>query len=236
MSESKEKDILKKIMESETWEDVIYNIVSIEGLDPWDIDIVKLADSFLKYIETVKMLDFRIPAKIIFVAAILLKLKIETLFPKEEEDEMIQIAQTFDEELEILKEKLQQIKIPAPVERMPTRPVTLEELIDALRKAMRVKERKDRRKHVLGKRIAENILLNEEDIEKRINNLLKEIEDLTRLLNKNKVEFSKLVDEWKREEIVKHFLPLLYLAQRGDVTTEQEEFFKEIWVGLKNLN
>jgi segregation and condensation protein A len=227
-----EQDLLKTVIQSESWEDVIYNIVSIEGLDPWDIDIVKLADSFLKYIESIKMLDFRIPAKIVFVAAVLLKLKTDSLFPQEKEEE-IALPQINEDELKVFKEKLEQIKLSPPLERMPARAVTLDELIEALRKAMRVKERKEYRRHVLGKKVANNIDVSEEDIEKRIERLLKEIEDLSKMLNKEKIEFSRLVDKWEREEIVKHFLPLLYLTNRGDVTAEQEEFFKEIWVSKK---
>ncbi len=232
MNKLTEQDLLKTVMESESWEDVIYNIVSIEGLDPWDIDIVKLADSFLKYIEGIKMLDFRIPAKIVFVAAVLLKLKTESLFPKEKEEDAV-LPQMDEDEFKTLREKLQQIKLSPPLERMPTRAVTLDELVEALRKAMRVKERKEYRRHALGKKVANHINVSEEDIEKRIERLLKEIEDLSRMLNKEKIEFSKIVDKWERDEIVKHFLPLLYLANRGDVSAEQEEFFKEIWVSKK---
>jgi segregation and condensation protein A len=232
MSKLTEQDLLKTVIQSESWEDVIYNIVSIEGLDPWDIDIVKLADSFLKYIESIKMLDFRIPAKIVFVAAVLLKLKTDSLFPQEKEEEMI-LPQINEDELKIFKEKLEQIKLSPPLERMPARAVTLDELIEALRKAMRVKERKEYRRHALGKKVANHIDVSEEDIEKRIERLLKEIEDLSKMLNKEKIEFSRLVDKWEREEIVKHFLPLLYLANRGDVTAEQEEFFKEILISKK---
>jgi len=232
MSKLTEQDLLKTVIESESWEDVIYNIVSIEGLDPWDVDIVKLADSFLKYIENIKMLDFRIPAKIVFVAAILLKLKTETLFPKEKEEE-IAVPQIEEDELKAIKEKLQQIKLSPPLERMPTRAVTLDELVDALRKALKVKEKKEYRRHALGKKVANNINMEEEDIEKRIEDLLKEIDDLSKMLNKQKIEFSRLVDRWEREEIVKHFLPLLYLANRGEIVAEQEEFFKEIFVSKK---
>ncbi|MEM5799171.1 MAG: ScpA family protein [Candidatus Aenigmatarchaeota archaeon] len=233
MSKLTEQDLLKTVMESESWEEVIYNIVSIEGLDPWDIDIIKLTDSFLKYIENIKMLDFRIPAKIVFVAAILLKLKTETLFPKQKEEEIV-LSEINEDEFKEIREKLHQIKLTPPLERMPTRTVTLDELLEALRKAMKVKERKEYRRHALGKKMANHINISEEDIEKRIENLLKEIEDLTKMLKKEKVEFSKLVDKWERNEIVKYFLPLLYLANRGDVTAEQEEFFKEIYISKKN--
>jgi len=49
-------------------------------------------------------------------------------------------------------------------------------------------------------------------------------------LGSDKVEFSKLVKEWTRDQIVSTFLPILYLSTRGEVKTEQEEIFKEIWV------
>lgn len=226
-----EQDLLKTVMETESWEDVIYNIVSLEGLDPWDIDIVRLTDSFLKYIEGIRMLDFRIPAKIVFVAAILLKLKAETLFPKEEED--IQIPQEDVDEYKLIREKLAQISLKPPIERITTRAVSLEELVAALRKAMEVRERKEQRRRTLGRRIANNINITEEDIEVRINKLMDEIDFLIKKLKKDKVEFSKIVDEWKRDEIVKHFLPLLYLSTRGNVKTEQEDFFKEIYISRK---
>ena len=77
----KEESLLEMILKEESWEELIYNIVSYEGLDPWDVDIIKLADSFLKYIEGMKTLDFRIPAKVVLVAAILLKLKSDILSP-----------------------------------------------------------------------------------------------------------------------------------------------------------
>jgi len=227
-----EQDLLKKVMESESWEEVIYHIVSLEGLDPWDIDIVKLANSFLNYIETIRMLDFRIPAKIVFVAAILLKLKVETLFPHEEE-----IMPTIPEEIDeykILREKLSQIKLKPPLERIPKRNVTLEELVNALRKALAVKERKEIRKHTLGRKIVNNIDISEEDIEIRIKKLMDEIDFLIKKLNADKIEFSKIVEDWNRDEIVKHFLPLLYLSTRGSIETQQEDFFEEIFIKKKN--
>lgn len=227
-----EQDLLKTVMETESWEDVIYNIVSIEGLDPWDIDIIKLTDSFLKYIESIKMLDFRIPAKIVFVAAILLKLKVETLFPQE--DEEIQIPEENIDEYKLIREKLSEISLKPPLNRITTRAVTLEELVSALKKAMEVKERKEQRRRILGKNIVNNINLTEEDIEIRIKKLMDEIDTLLKKLKTNKVEFSKIVHDWRRDEIVKHFLPLLYLSTRGNVITEQEDFFKEIYIFKKN--
>jgi len=226
-------NLLKLIIEKQSWEDIIYHIVSYENLDPWDIDIVKLADSFMRYIRKLKMLDFRIPAKVILVAAILLKLKSDTLSPFKSEEVEYANEIPFNE-YEELREKLSQIKLSPSIQRRVKRKVTLEELVDALKKAMKVKKKKERLRKLLDKRIAEEITI-EEDIESRIKKLLSKIDSLIAKLKSKKVGFRKLVDRWEREEIVRNFVPLLHLSSRGVVETEQKKLFDEIWI-LKREN
>ncbi|MCX6821965.1 MAG: segregation/condensation protein A [Candidatus Aenigmarchaeota archaeon] len=228
-----EQNLLEMIIKEESWEELIYNIVSYEGMDPWDVDIIKLADSFLKYIEGVKTLDFRIPAKVVLVAAILLKLKSEVLSPlKAEEMEYFPASGLTVDEFQQIREELSKLSLKPPIERHVKRKVTLDELIDALNKAMKVEEKKETVKRVLGKRLKAEIG-EEEDIEVRINELMSEIDGLLSKLKSEKVEFSKIVEKWERDEIVRHFMPLLYLSSRGKVATEQEEFFKEILISKK---
>src|SRR4030042_2668073 len=86
---TEEENILKMVMEKENWEEVIYYIVSLENINPWDVDLVKLTESFLRFIKNIEELDFRIPAKVIFVAAILLRLKSDTLSIFEEDTDVI---------------------------------------------------------------------------------------------------------------------------------------------------
>ncbi len=228
-----EQNLLESLIQKESWEDMISQIITIEGINPWDIDIAKLSDSFLKYIEGLKLLDFRIPAKVVVVAVLLLKLKAESLFPREQEQNLqVEQPNNLDEFMQ-LRMKLATLNLSPPMERLPKRAVTLDELVVALRKAMKTLEKKEVRKKTLGRRIASNINLDEEDIEVRIKRLMDEIDGFVKKLKDNKVEFSKIVDEWERDEIVRHFLPLLYLSSRGKVETEQEEFFKEIWISKK---
>lgn len=228
-----EQNLLEMIIKEESWEELIYNIVSYEGLDPWDIDIIKLTDSFIKYIEGLKVLDFRIPAKVVLVAAILLKLKSDILSPlKGVETEYFPESTQLSPDFQQIIEDLKKFKLKPPMERHVKRKVTLDELVDALRKAMKVKGKKERIRRVLGRRIRREIG-EEVDVEVRIKELMSEIDNLLMKLKSNKVEFSKIVDKWVREEIVKHFMPLLYLSSRGKVSTEQEEFFKEIYIFKK---
>jgi len=225
-----EQNLLEMIIKEQSWEELIYNIVSYEGLDPWNVDIIKLTNSFLKYIEKMKTLDFRIPAKVVLVAAILLKLKSEVLSPiRREETEYFPEESQLPDELVWIRQQLTGINLKPPMQRRVKRKVTLDELVNALTKAMKVKEKKERIKRKLGRRIRREIG-DEIDIEIRIKELMSDIDSLLFKLKSDKVEFSKIVDKWEREEIVKHFMPLLHLSKRGKVGTEQEEFFKEIFI------
>jgi len=230
MFEMEEQNLLEMILKEESWEELIYNIVSYESLDPWDIDIIKLTDSFLQYIEGIRILDFRIPAKVVLVAAILLKLKSDIISPlKIEGTEYYPEDMKMLNEYEQIKLELENMELKPPMERRVKRKVTIDELIDALKKAMRVKQKKDTIRRKLGKRIRAEIG-EEEDIELRIKTLMSDIDLLLTKLKADKVMFSKIIDKWERDEIVRYFMPLLYLSSRGKVNTEQKEFFKEIFI------
>lgn len=230
-----EQQLLDTIIKEQDWEELIYNIVTIENLDPWDIDLVKLTRSFLAYLKKIENLDFRVPAKVVLVAAILLKLKIEYigLF----EREVLEIISGETEELEgidfkALEEYLDKFRV--PIKRKGMRKITLEELVDALKKAIAVEERRIEKETRLTKRIREEIEVSEEDIEEKIMKILNEIETLLKKLKRNKVSFSQIVEEWSRECIVDHFIPILHLNTRGKIDCEQKEMFKEIYISKRD--
>ncbi|MFH0711117.1 MAG: segregation/condensation protein A [Candidatus Aenigmatarchaeota archaeon] len=227
-----EENLIKLIIEKENWEEVIYQIVSLENLNPWDIDLLKLSESFLKYISKLEELDFRIPAKIVFVAAILLRLKADYLSIFEEEETIEEIAKKqpfidigIDPNL---------IQLGLPMKRMPKRQITLEELMSALNKAMKVKENRVERRMVWEQRLEAQITA--EDITVRIERMMDEIEELMKKMKDEKITFSQVVKKWKRDEIVSRFIPLLHLEQNHQIETHQEDFFKEIYIFKRNEN
>jgi chromatin segregation and condensation protein Rec8/ScpA/Scc1 (kleisin family) len=220
-----EENLLKVIIEKESWEEIIYYIVNIEKIDPWNVDIVKLCDGFINFLKKAKELDFRIPAKVVFIASILLRMKAEYLMIKEEE----KIEEKEEEIPEFFDVKPEMLKLAYPIKRIPKRQITLDELIIALKKAMEVEKRKKERKEVLSQRLQKEINL-EEDIEKRIQTVLQKIEEL--YSRKEKVEFKEIVERWRRNEIVVNFLPILHLEKNKEIKTEQQDFFKEIWIYL----
>jgi len=45
--------------------------------------------------------------------------------------------------------------------------------------------------------------------------------------------FREIVKEWNRDKVVEHFIPILHLEQERKIETEQEDFFKEIFIHKK---
>jgi len=212
-----------------SWEDIIVKIVAEEQMEPWNIDLIKLADSFLVYLQKIEQLDLKIPARFILIAAILLRMKSDILAPR---PERILIPESDKEEDEMLRLLANVPPLQPPVKRIPLRNVTMEELVSALRKAFEVKERREERHRRVRQRVEDTIPFHEEeDITERIDKLLKNI--LDSLAEIDKIEFSRLVKNWKRSQIVEALIPLLHLSQEGKINIKQEELFKEIYIEMK---
>jgi segregation and condensation protein A len=227
-----EESLLKMVLEKENWEEILYQIVSLENIDPWDIDLVKLTEGFLRFIRSAEELDFRIPAKIVFVAAILLRLKSDYLSIFEERSA---VEEALDKEkvLPDLGIDPNLIKLGVPIKRIPKRQVTLDELIVALKRALDVRERKVERVQRIRSRLRDELKA-EEDIVRRIEKVMDEIEERMKASGKigpdGKLNFRDIVEQWTREQIVGHLVPILHLEKSQKISTEQAEFFKEIFI------
>jgi len=228
-----EENILKMIIEKESWEEVIYQIVSLENLNPWDVDLVKLTGSFVKYMNQLQLkeINFRMPAKIVFLAAVLLRLKADYLSIFEEAETIEDVAKQAGP-LEQLGIDPNLIHLGVPMKRMPKRQITLDELMGALKKAMEVRVKREIRRQVWEERLRVQFT-EEEDIAKRIDEMMKEIDEKITKTKGESVSFSDVVKEWKREEVVGKFVPLLHLEQNQKIQTKQEDFFKEIWISRR---
>ena len=210
-----EQSLMKTIIIGSDWEEVISNIVEEEGLDPWNIDIVKLVDMFVEYLYNLKRFDFRIPARFILIAAILLRMKCEIISKQEIKPKNEEIPQI-------------DINVPLldlPMIRKPTKPVSLDNLIDSLNKAIEFEDKKKTRKLQI-RRAVENLIQPEEDIELRMKRVFSEIK------NRNIERFSQLVSKWERNEIVDKFVPLLHLSNNGVIRCDQQELFGEIFINV----
>jgi segregation and condensation protein A len=213
-----ENKMIRTIVLGSDWQEVLANLVVEEGMDPLSVDIVKLTDSFMVYLNKMKEFDFRVPARFVLIAAILLRMKCELLLEEEMKKEKIEGSTTPELNVEVPL-------LSPPIIRKTTRRVSLDELVTALNKAFTFKEKKETKKLRIRK-AAEQLIEPAEDVEAKIKEVFDEI-----LHGKRK--FSDIVPVWRRKEIVKTFLPLLYLMHRSKIICEQEEFFKEIYIKLR---
>jgi segregation and condensation protein A len=228
-----ESEIMDLITSEYSWEQIIYKIIAWEGMDPWNLDLSLLSRSFLLYIGKMKELDFKIPAKYVVIAAVLLRMKsdhIEYLKglvqpPQEEMEldtgEVNPVPETSNGEINLALASLN-----VPSKRQPTRKIVAAELIAALRNALRTDERRSER----SARRRGQIVINEENITERIADLYKRIDSLLVRLKEEEIEFSKLLNKWSRDEILDTFVPLVHLDYEKKVHCRQEELFKEIYI------
>lgn len=219
---------VEQILKSDrAWEYILMDIVESEELDPWDIDVSELTESYTKRIKKMKSLDLRVPARVILAAAILLKMQSDQLVMTEEEEEMFDEL-FYDDELEEDYEGEEEDvpMLDMRVKRKPVRKVTLGDLVTNLKKAMDKKERKKKNRKPIYEPDDFGLKLDEADIGKKIDQIYGRILKT----NLDKIPFSDLIEERSRSEIISTLLPLLHLANDEKINLQQEGFFKEIFV------
>jgi len=224
------------------WQVIIYELIHSEQLDPWDIDIVILTNKYFQKIEELEEMDFYASSKILLAASLLIRIKSEFLLNKHIKsiDEILfgkkeEIKPSF-EKIEIDESELPLLMPKTPLSRL--RRVTLQELMQALNKAINTESRRIKRE-VAVKRAHK---LSQVDIPKfktidlkdRIKQFYARI--LTSLKSSkseplDKIEYSQLVGKEKEEKLA-CFLPLLHLSNTRKLWLEQSGHLDEIWVFL----
>ena len=62
-----------------SWISFLKESIKRRNFDPWEIDLIEIADAYLELIKTYKRFDIKLSADIILVGGILLKLKSQRL-------------------------------------------------------------------------------------------------------------------------------------------------------------
>ncbi len=232
--------------ENITWQNMILELIKNENMDPWDLDISKLARKFIKIIKRMKELDLFVGGKMLLAAAYLLKIKsvsliddyiseFDKMIAESEEDNFIgdfyeELENDWNEEIEYKKEELPEGLVPrTPQPRK--RKVSVYDLMEALQKAIEVSERKALREMKVPKvKIPEK----KRDVSEVIKELYSRIVDIFK--RKKRLTFSELIPSNSKEDIVQTFIPLLHMSNRSynKVDLIQKEPFQEIEIKLVN--
>ncbi|MBI3051958.1 segregation/condensation protein A [Candidatus Woesearchaeota archaeon] len=212
-----------------TWQNMLLDLVKTEGMDPWNINISLLTGKYLDMLKKLKQLDFRISGKMVLAAAILLRMKTKRLVGEDlmELDRLMRtenepdMADDFYGELEQGSQQAQPGEIPQLTPRTPqprSRKVSIYDLMNALQKALEVRDRRVLRRPVITLKLPERKV----DITK----LTVSVWERILAMGTGKVMFSQLAPEQRMDKILL-FISLLYLAnsdQRKLDLVQQEPF------------
>ena len=239
-SNSKQEQIHDLLFSKEIgWQEIIYDLINTEQLDPWDIDIVILTDRYLEKIRQMEEADFFVSSKVLLAASLLLKIKSDVLLDKylKNIDEILfgkqEKKKIFPERIELDEE------IPGLIPRSPIprfRKVSLKELMESLGKAINT-ENKRIRKEITQSNALREISFSMPKRKYRISDKIKEIySKLSKHFGENqeksKVAYTEFIGNNKDEKILA-FLPLLHLEDQKKIWLEQEVHFEEIYIWLK---
>lgn len=219
---------IQSIVDKPTWKQMLLELIDRNRIDPWDVDIVIIADGFMKKIKEMKKLDFAIQANIILAAAILLKYKSEYLKYLTMEEQEIAAYPVEEAEIAGAVDELPQLTLVSRIP--PKRQITLNELVDEMESI--IKYENAERAHIPRGAISEviDLELSQEDIEKRMNDVLERIKENTD--DTGWSLFSSILPERTSTEIIYTLLALLHLTQMQTIDIKQDKFFGEIFIHL----
>jgi segregation and condensation protein A len=222
--------------EDATWRDILFSV--LKGMNPWDIDLVELATRYSQKVDEMREMNFRIPANVVLVCAVLLRMKADILTPKKEEytDFAASLDFIFNSDYPIaaiLGGDTEPYPISIKPARTLTRRVTADELIMAIQDALVDKSKMLERAAIrASQKLQESDNPTELVLEPEIN-ILEVIEQTYRkvmdiISGRESVTFSDLAKT--KDEVLQVFISLLHLSNSQRVTLTQERLFGEIYI------
>ncbi len=222
------------------WQEIIYDLINTEQLDPWDVNIIILTDKYLEIVGKLEETDFFVSSKVLLAASLLLRIKSEILLNKyiKSIDDIL-----FGRVNEKTSRALERIEldeeIPDLIPRSPMprfKKVTLKELMESLNKAIITENRRIKKEIIKKNALRESSI----SLPKRkisINDKIKEIfEKLTGHFNNSKEHKKITYTEFagtEKESRIENFPPLLHLENQKKVWLHQDRPFEEIHIWEK---
>ena len=222
-----------------SWQQIIYDLINTEQLDPWDIDLGLLAAKFLEKVKLLEEANFFVSSKVLFAASLLLRIKSEILLEEDVKglDDILygrKDEKKYHQERLELDEEIPELLVRTPLPRF--KKVTLEQLMKALDTAINTETRRIKRVVLTKQQEFETSLslpktrINIQDKIREVHGQLKGIFEK----RDEKLPFSDISGETK-ESRIGTFVPLLHLDNQQKVWLEQEGHCEEIWILLKKM-
>ncbi|PFN78830.1 segregation/condensation protein A [Bacillus sp. AFS076308] len=229
--------------------DLLLHLINRLEIDIYDIPVAEITEQYLLYIQTMNELQLDVASEFLVMAATLLAIKSKMLLPKHEEviDEVDQEISYEDDPRDELVERLIEYRkykeaahdlktLEEERGLMYTKPpsdlsdftkginpertelnVSLYDMLAAFQKLLRRKK--------LQRPMATKIARQEISIEKRMNEIMDELQQL-----QGRKNFNDLFPNPRKDHIVVTFLAILELIKRKAIDVDQKENFGDIFV------
>ena len=219
-----------------SWKSIIYELIKNNKMDPWDIDISLLADTYIARIKQLKEQDLKVSGKVVLAASMLLRIKSNKLVGEniDDFDRLLSgdvSAGEFYDSLEAEFAKSDAKGANEDFELLPRLPqgrkrkVSVYDLVKALEKALEVKHRR-----VLNSSPPPVVLPTRKfDVTSAISNLMNRILSIFSI--RKNITFNDLVPGGTKQDKVYTIIPLLHLSNQRKV-----ELVQDIPFGTINVN
>ncbi|MFH0971575.1 MAG: segregation/condensation protein A [Candidatus Micrarchaeota archaeon] len=218
---------LVEFVKEPSWREVLLESIGSQQMNPWEIDLIKVADAYLLKVREMQAMDLRVPANVILASALLLHYKAQAL----------QLEEPVAEEEPMLRPMLDE-SIPDLVylSNLPrSRTITLTELIEAVEDVMSTG-----RREILPRLKADPLHI--EIPKDNINELMRQVHSRAHELKdrENILLFSELIKtfnghgEGKALLYSRHLPPVLHLIQEEKMFAWQDRLFGEIFIKVLN--
>ncbi len=202
----------------------LLELVQQHKLDPWDIDIEKLAHVYIQRMREIREVDLRASGRALLSASVLLRIKSSYALNG---NGRAQVAEEgLEDMLDVDFPDLGEITL---VQNTP-RKITLVDLLGALQEALAEIPAKKMPHSKKMEKIIRTLSEYNVNIEKHLNALYKQISAL--IASGTRVTLLTLIEERTKLAVVRTLLLLLFLCADGKVVLEQPELFDDILVSL----
>jgi segregation and condensation protein A len=214
------------LIDQPAWKTILLDLVASTKMNPWDIDVSALSDSYLQKISLLESKNLRVPANAILACAILLRTKSKhlRLSPVIDEEDLAEM----NKQKALLNEEVPDL---LSMRSMREGRISLDELVSSIEDIMQ--RTTPSKKYLPIEQQPVFVLPAEEfSIEEKMDELLAIIKNKTD--SQGIVLFSSVAEgQNEPHKIVELFIPLLFLINKNVLNAWQDEFFGEIFIKLE---
>ncbi|MEK6981472.1 MAG: segregation/condensation protein A [Candidatus Micrarchaeota archaeon] len=223
-SHPKDFDV-ENMVSKPTWKQILLELIDKKKIDPWDVNIVKLCQEYLKKIKELKTLELMVPANVILAASILLRYKSDYLKIQEESVQFYS-----DEPPQIFVEDMPELTFSSRIP--PKMQITAAQLMEEMDKIIKYENIVRIPKQRGGIDTIINMKLDDKDIERKMNEILIKIKD--NIDSEGITTFSQISKNAGARDMIYTLVSILHLTQKEYVDIKQDEIFGEVFIFVLN--